>query len=58
MFSLFKSDPVKKLKKKKSQLLEEAMQVQRSGDLKLYAKKMEAIEELEREIQKLQGTDE
>lgn len=54
MFSLFKSDPVKKLKKKKSQLLEEAMQVQRSGDLKLYAKKMEAIEELEREIKELQ----
>ncbi len=54
MFSLFKSDPLKKLKKKKSQMLEEAMQVQRSGDLKLYAKKMEAIEELELEIKKLQ----
>ena len=54
MFSLFKSDPLKKLKKKKSQMLEEAMQVQRSGDLKLYAKKMEAIEALELEIKKLQ----
>ncbi|TRX57549.1 Lacal_2735 family protein [Fulvivirga sp. M361] len=56
MFSLFKSDPIKKLKKKKSKLLEEAMQVQRSGDLKLYATKMEAIEALEKEIQTLQGT--
>ncbi|MEM6361171.1 MAG: DUF6435 family protein [Bacteroidota bacterium] len=55
MFSLFKSDPVKKLKKKKSQMLEEAMKVQRSGDLKLYAAKMEAIEKLEKEIADLQA---
>ena len=57
MFSIFKSDPVKKLKKKRSQLLEEAMQVQRSGDLKLYATKMEAIEKLEKEIAELQAND-
>ena len=55
MFSLFKSDPVKKLKKKRSQMLQEAMQVQRSGDLKLYATKMEAIEKLEKEIAELQS---
>ena len=58
MFSLFKSDPVKKLKKKKSKLLEEAMQIQRSGDLKLYASKMEVIEALEKEIQTLQNSNE
>ena len=58
MFSLFKSDPVKKLKKKKSKLLEESMQIQRSGDLKLYASKMEVIEALEKEIQTLQSSNE
>ncbi|MEM9857405.1 MAG: DUF6435 family protein [Bacteroidota bacterium] len=55
MFSLFKSDPIKKLKKQRSQLLEEAMKIQRSGDLKLYATKMEAIEKLEKEIADLQA---
>ena len=36
-------------------MLEEAMKVQRSGDLKLYAAKMEAIEKLEKEIADLQA---
>ena len=36
-------------------MLQEAMQVQRSGDLKLYATKMEAIEKLEKEIAELQS---
>ncbi|MFN7491199.1 MAG: DUF6435 family protein, partial [Chryseotalea sp.] len=34
MFGLFKSDPVKNLEKQRAKLLEEAMQIQRSGDLK------------------------
>lgn len=55
MFSFFKSDPVKKLKSKKTKLLEEAMHVQRSGDLKKYAVMMEEVEQLEQQIKDLQG---
>ncbi|MCK6617483.1 MAG: DUF6435 family protein [Cyclobacteriaceae bacterium] len=54
MFSIFKKDPVKQLENKRKKLLEEAMRIQRSGDLKLYALKMEAIDKLEKEIDALQ----
>jgi Family of unknown function (DUF6435) len=36
--------------------LEEAMHVQRSGDLRLYAVKMEAIDKLEKELDALQSS--
>lgn len=51
MFSLFKKDPLAALETKRKKLLEEAMHVQRSGDLKLYAIKMEAIDKLEQEME-------
>ena len=53
MFSLFKKDPIQLLENKRKKLLEEAMHVQRSGDLRLYATKMEAIDLLEKEIDSL-----
>jgi hypothetical protein len=53
MFSFLKKDPVQALENKRKKLLEEAMHVQRSGDLKLYAVKMEAIDKLEKEIEDL-----
>lgn len=53
MFSLFKKDPIKDLESNRKKLLEEAMHLQRSGDLKLYAVKMEAIDKLEKEIEAL-----
>lgn len=53
MFSFLKKDPIKQLETKRKKLLEEAMHVQRSGDLKLYAVKMEAIDKLEKEIEAL-----
>ncbi|NBP68778.1 MAG: Lacal_2735 family protein [Cytophagia bacterium] len=56
MFGLFKSDPVQNLEKKRAKLLEEAMHIQRSGDLKLYAVKMEAIDKLEKEIENLRNS--
>jgi hypothetical protein len=56
MFSLFKNNPVQQLENKRKKLLEEAMHVQRSGDLKLYAVKMEAIDKLEKEIEALRST--
>ncbi|MFM8832417.1 MAG: DUF6435 family protein [Cytophagales bacterium] len=53
MISFFKKDPIQQLETKRKKLLEEAMHVQRSGDLKLYAVKMEAIDKLEKEIEDL-----
>lgn len=53
MFNFFKKDPIQVLEAKRKKLLEEAMHVQRSGDLKLYAVKMEAIDKLEKEIDAL-----
>ena len=53
MFSFLKKDPIQTLENKRKKLLEESMHVQRSGDLKLYAVKMEAIDQLEKEIEDL-----
>lgn len=55
MFSFLKSNPIKSLEAKRKKLLEEAMHIQRSGDLKLYAIKMAAIDQLEKEIEVLQS---
>jgi Family of unknown function (DUF6435) len=53
MFNLFKKDPLKALQKQYDQVLEAAMQLQRNGDLKGYAAKMEEAAELERQIAEL-----
>lgn len=55
MFSFLKKDPLRDLNNKRAKLLEEAMRVQRSGDLRTYAMKMEAIDKLEKEIESLQS---
>ncbi len=55
MFSFLKSSRTGKLKKKRKQLLAEAVRIQRSGDLRAYARKMEEVEAMERQIQDLQG---
>lgn len=51
MFNFLKYDPLKKLENQRQRMLEEAMTTQRSGDLRLYAAKMEAIDKLEKEIE-------
>lgn len=56
MFSFFKKDPLKDLNNKRTKLLEEAMRIQRSGDLRMYASKMEIIDKLEKEIESLQSS--
>lgn len=53
MFGLFKKDPVKKLEEKHKALLEKAMQVQRSGDLRAYAVLVQEAEALEMKILEL-----
>lgn len=49
----FKKDPVKKLKKQYAKMMEEARDIQRTGDLKLYAVKMEEAEKVAQQIDDL-----
>ena len=53
MFGLFKKDPIAKLEKKYLELMEEAMRIQRSGDIKSYSKKVAEAEEVQKEIDAL-----
>ena len=54
MFGIFKKDPVKKLEKEYEVLMEKARDVQRSGDLKKYARMIEESEEILKKIEELQ----
>ncbi|MEQ3692966.1 MAG: DUF6435 family protein [Thalassolituus sp.] len=56
MFSFFKSDPIKKLKKQHLALLEQAMQYQRNGDIKTYSKLMSEADELDKKIQEIESS--
>jgi len=56
MFGLFKKDPVKKLEKKYEKLMEEAMNLQRGGDIKGYAKKMGEAEEVQKQIEEMRNS--
>ncbi len=57
MFGLFKKkDPIKKLEEQRARLLEEAMHIQRSGDLRAYAKKIAEAEELEQKIEAMSAS--
>ncbi|MEO0732120.1 MAG: DUF6435 family protein [Bacteroidota bacterium] len=53
MFGLFKKDPAKELEKKYARLMEEAMQLQRGGDIKGYAAKSAEAEAVAKEIEAL-----
>ncbi len=44
MFGLFKKNPIKKLETQYAEIMEKAMNIQRSGDLKHYAKLIEESE--------------
>ena len=55
MFSFLKKDPIRDLNSQRAKLLEDAMRIQRSGDLRTYALKMEVIDKLEKEIESLQS---
>ncbi|MCO6477381.1 MAG: Lacal_2735 family protein [Phaeodactylibacter sp.] len=55
MFGLFKKDPVKKLEKQYLKLMEEAMRIQRSGDIKAYSAKVAEAEEVQKKIEELKG---
>jgi len=53
MFGLFKKNPTAKLEKAYQKIMEEAMHIQRSGDLKAYATKIEEAEQIANKIQEL-----
>ena len=53
MFSFFKSDPTKKLKKLHSSKLEQAMFAQRNGDIRKYSELTAEAEEIYRQIQEM-----
>jgi hypothetical protein len=53
MFNFFKKNPTAQLEKKYEKLLEEAMQLQRKGDIKGYAIKSAEAEEVLQEIEKI-----
>jgi len=53
MFGLFKIDPKKKKQQHYEKLMREARDIQRSGDLKLYAKKIVEAEVLAEEIEEM-----
>lgn len=55
MFNFLKKDPASKLQKKYEALLEKAMQAQRSGDIKLYARLTAQSEEVWKDIEQLKA---
>ena len=55
MFGLFKKDPVKELDKKYKAKLTEAMNAQRSGDIKSYAELSKQAESILEEMNKLKA---
>ena len=55
MFSIFKKDPVKKLKKSYMAKLEQAMQAQRHGDIRAYSLITSEADRIHKEILKLEA---
>ena len=57
MFSLFKSDPIKKLRKAYDIKLEQAMLLQRNGDIRNYSTKTAEAEAIWAQIEALEALD-
>ena len=53
MFGFLKSDPKKKLEKAYHSLLEQAMQAQRAGNIRLYSELTEQAEGIQQQIEAL-----
>lgn len=54
MFGIFKTDPIKKLRKEYDQKLEQAMLSQRNGNLRLFADLTQESEDIWKKIQDLE----
>jgi len=55
MFSLFKKSPLAKLKKQYSHTLEQAMEAQRKGDIRLYAELSEKAQAILEQVTELEA---
>jgi hypothetical protein len=55
MFSIFKSNPTKKLRKQHAQKLEQAMLAQRKGDIRSYSFLTDEAQKLHEQIKRLEG---
>lgn len=53
MFNFLRKDPIQKLESLRTKRLEEAMHLQRSGNLRLYADKIVEISKIEKKISEL-----
>ncbi|GIU44152.1 hypothetical protein TUM4438_14710 [Shewanella sairae] len=56
MFSIFKRDPAKKLKKLYFAKLEQAMFAQRNGDIKTYSELTAEADEIDKQISNLNNS--
>ena len=54
MFGLFRSDPLKKLRKQYNIALQDAMQAQRHGDIRLYAELSSEADKIYQKIKLLE----
>lgn len=54
MFDLFKKNPLKKLEKRYSQLMEQAIEAQRNGNIALFSKLSFESNEILKQIEALQ----
>lgn len=57
MFSLFKSNPTAKLEKKYNRLLEQGMQAQRSGDIRLYSELSKQADDVLKKIDAIKNNE-
>ena len=55
MFSLFKKDPEKKLQKKYEQLMKDAVDAQRSGDIEGYSNLSTQADNIAKELDKIKA---
>ncbi|WP_217525291.1 DUF6435 family protein [Vibrio metschnikovii] len=55
MFSIFKSDPAKKLRKQHALKLENAMLAQRKGDIRTYSQLTFEADEMYKQIERLEA---
>jgi hypothetical protein len=57
MFGFLKPNPIKKLKKQYAEKLEQGMNAQRNGDMRLYASLTAEADSLYKEIQRLEAAE-
>jgi len=58
MFSIFKKDPTKKLKKELSIKLEQAMNAQRNGDIRTFSQLSFEAQEIDKKIEAIEQAEE